>query len=237
MGDPQETIPQVTPTRDELAEKYSIQPLAHDVLAESMSHGEIVDRMRVIEQAAFKAGWDACAKREATPKGDAAPAEMSEEEMQNLPIERQYAYRRFPPSKVCGYVNIAASHRMGYQMAIREVIEGRIRLTPNRERERSEMKRLLLEARKVWFGLRFFERSFQGWYVLASYHHPDSITWRWSISFDPRRRGICWPKFGPGYSMGTKFLSPNGYLSAWLVFPLIGTFSLSTQAHMWRVKK
>ena len=92
------------------------------------------------------------------------------------------------------------------------------------------------EVNKIWYGLRFLEKSFQGWYVVASYHHPDSITWRWSISFDPRNRKLCWPRFGPGYFMGKKYLSPSGELSIWLVLPLIGTFSFNTQSHMWKTQ-
>lgn len=33
-------------------------------------------------------------------------------------------------------------------------------------------------------GLSFFERTnCKDWFVIASYHHPDSITWRWSLSY------------------------------------------------------
>lgn len=87
---------------------------------------------------------------------------------------------------------------------------------------------------KVWYGLKFFKKSFQGWWVLASYHHPDSITWRWSLSFDGRQKKRCWPKFGPGYFMGKKYRSPNGEFSLWIQIPFVGVVSLNTQAHMWR---
>lgn len=90
------------------------------------------------------------------------------------------------------------------------------------------------ELKKIWYGLRFFNKSFQGWWIIASYHHQDSITWRWSIIFDGRYSKICLPKFGPGYYMGTKYFSPNGDLSIWLVIPWVGTFSFNTQKHMWR---
>lgn len=93
------------------------------------------------------------------------------------------------------------------------------------------------ELLKIWQGLKFFNKSFQGWWVLASYHHPDSITWRWSVAFDGRNARLCLPKFGPSYYMGTKFLSPNGDFGCWLALPMIGVISLNTQAHMWRQKK
>jgi hypothetical protein len=88
--------------------------------------------------------------------------------------------------------------------------------------------------RKIWQGISFFKKSFQGWWVVASCHHPDSITWRWSISFDGRNTKLCWPKFGPSYSMGTKLFSPRGDIGFWICIPLVGTFGFNTQKHMWR---
>ena len=88
--------------------------------------------------------------------------------------------------------------------------------------------------RKILSGLRFFNKSYQGWWVLASYHHPDSITWRWSITFDGRNAKFCWPKFGPSFSMGKKYFSLSGDFGAWLVLPYIGTFSFNAQKPMWK---
>ena len=90
---------------------------------------------------------------------------------------------------------------------------------------------------KVLRGLTFFKKSFQGWWVIASYHHPDSITWRWSISLNQKWLKLCLPKFGPSYSMGTKYLAPNGDFGAWFTIPLIGTFGISTQQHLWKERK
>ena len=90
------------------------------------------------------------------------------------------------------------------------------------------------EIKKIWFGLRFFKRSFQGWWVIASYHHPDSITWRWCLSLDHRYgHWKCWPKIGPSWNMG-KWWTLNGNISFWFTIPLLGVFGFSTQEHMWR---
>ena len=62
--------------------------------------------------------------------------------------------------------------------------------------------------------------------VLAAYHHPNSITWRWAL---------YWNKH---YRLTFKILSwcryPDGHGSATLTLPFIGGLTLSTQAHMFR---
>lgn len=63
--------------------------------------------------------------------------------------------------------------------------------------------------------------------VLASYHHPASITWRWSLSWSRPRVWFRWP----AYSFHR---TPNGYNSYSVGLPLVGGFMLSTQPHMWR---
>ena len=88
--------------------------------------------------------------------------------------------------------------------------------------------------RKIWKGLTFFKKTFQGWWVVAAYHHPDSITWRWSLSFDGRYPKKGWPKIGPGFYMGKEWRAPNGNFSAWLRIPFIGSFSFNTQDHLWK---
>lgn len=98
------------------------------------------------------------------------------------------------------------------------------------------MRQLWLEVYKVWYGVRFFERTNSPEsFVLASYHHPDSITWRWSVWYSkPRRAEWCWPKIGPGYKMGTNYWASNGYFSGWIRLPYVGGVSLNTQPAMWR---
>ena len=86
-------------------------------------------------------------------------------------------------------------------------------------------------------GLSFFERTnCKDWFVIASYHHPDSITWRWSLSYylPTKKTYWRWPKIKPGYFCGQKYRSPNGNFSGGINIPLIGSFWVSTQEHMWR---
>lgn len=89
------------------------------------------------------------------------------------------------------------------------------------------------KRRKKHYMYKWVKKDPEYGYLVA--HHPDSLTWRFLLSFDHRNRRLCWPKFGPSYSMGTKYRSPNGdEFSAWAELPLIGTFSFSTQKHMWK---
>ena len=82
-------------------------------------------------------------------------------------------------------------------------------------------------------GLRFFERTnMVNTFLIASYHHPRSITWRWAIYLDRKDTSFRF-RFGPGYSMGKKYYSPNGEFSLWVGLWLIGTISLNIQKHMW----
>ena len=100
---------------------------------------------------------------------------------------------------------------------------------------RKERRKIM---KKMWQGLSFFKKSFQGWWVVASYHHPDSITWRWMLSLDGRYgKWKCLPKFGPSYYGGTKFKSPSGDIGFWFNIPLVGQFGFSTQKHMFIEKK
>lgn len=67
-------------------------------------------------------------------------------------------------------------------------------------------------------------------YVLG-YHPPDSITWRWSLWLV--RSNLSWSfKFGPSYSIGTKYLAPDGDFGGWFKASYLGTFSFNTQKHM-----
>ncbi len=89
---------------------------------------------------------------------------------------------------------------------------------------------------KIWQGLRFWRpANRKGWLVLASYHHPDSITWRWSLDYYASTRPWqIFPLYGPSYNNGKSWRSPSGCFSGWLRIPFLGFLSLSTQSHMWR---
>ena len=61
-------------------------------------------------------------------------------------------------------------------------------------------------------------------YVLASWHHPASITWRWALYWWPPRRS--W--FGFSHQRH----NCGGHTS--LTLPLAGTLSFAWQQAMWR---
>jgi hypothetical protein len=85
------------------------------------------------------------------------------------------------------------------------------------------------------YGLKFFSKTNSvGRTILVSYHHPDSITWRWYLDFTTLEKIRLYPSFGPSYSMGSKFISPSGDFGAWLLIPFVGVFSIGTQKNMWR---
>lgn len=92
------------------------------------------------------------------------------------------------------------------------------------------------QLRKIWRGLRFFQRTNgEGWYIIVSYHHPDSITWRWSLSYHTtEHRAWRFPMVKPSYAMGTKYWAANGYFGGYLALPFVGAISLNTQPAMWR---
>lgn len=91
------------------------------------------------------------------------------------------------------------------------------------------MRRLI----RSLLGFSFFRRTnCEGSYVLAAFHHPDSITWRWCVWYDkPRSFKIA---LGPNYNLGTSWRSPNGDFGGWLTLGPLGQFSFSTQQPMWR---
>jgi hypothetical protein len=71
--------------------------------------------------------------------------------------------------------------------------------------------------------------------LLAAWHHPRSITWRWAVYWNRGTRRLL-PAIEGGY-WGGKFFSPSGELSATFRLPLwLGSLSIRTQAHMWRQK-
>jgi len=81
-------------------------------------------------------------------------------------------------------------------------------------------------------GLTFFTRMhangtpIDSW-NLASYHHPNSITWRWVICYSRRKAGRTGAYFMRVYRrQGFNF-------HAGINLPIIGSLSVQTQPHMW----
>lgn len=81
-------------------------------------------------------------------------------------------------------------------------------------------------------GLSFFKRShcngtpIRSW-LLAAYHHPRSLTWRWGIWYSMRKAGKTGVYFMRVYrSQGFNF-------HAGINLPLFGSVSMQTQPHMW----
>lgn len=78
-------------------------------------------------------------------------------------------------------------------------------------------------------GLTLFSRTMpQRRWLIASWHSPHSLTWRWFVDFYLFDRGHrrAWP-------LGWKYGRPNGNLSCGFVVPWVGAFSLQTQKPMW----
>jgi len=64
-------------------------------------------------------------------------------------------------------------------------------------------------------------------YNIASYHHEDSITWRWVLSYSLRKAGKTGVYFLRTYrGRGFNF-------HAGINIPVLGSLSLQTQPHMW----
>lgn len=59
---------------------------------------------------------------------------------------------------------------------------------------------------------------------LASFHHPDSITWRWALYWN---KNLSWA------SGASTWKAPNGNGSISFRLPWIGGLSLAWQEHMW----
>ena len=67
-------------------------------------------------------------------------------------------------------------------------------------------------------------------WVLAAYHHPDSITWRLSVCYSKRKAGKTGVYFMRVYrDQGFNF-------HAGINIPLLGSISIQTQPHMWECK-
>ena len=63
-------------------------------------------------------------------------------------------------------------------------------------------------------------------WVLAAYHHPDSITWRWGLSFSIRVDGRA------GFYFMRVYRGQGFNFHAGANIPFIGSVSLNTQPHM-----
>lgn len=79
-------------------------------------------------------------------------------------------------------------------------------------------------------GFSLFKRGFgpdgpSDFYVLASWHHPASITWRWALYWHPPRRSTRFARMWVRHNCG-------GH--ATLTMPLIGSLAVSWQDAMWR---
>lgn len=83
--------------------------------------------------------------------------------------------------------------------------------------------------KKIWKGLIFLKRTnVPRSRVLMGFHHPDSITWRWSV----------WLNFGPNKIIWPIIFrqSSNGYEHVKIEIPFVGSLSINTQPPMWRTK-
>lgn len=81
-------------------------------------------------------------------------------------------------------------------------------------------------------GFSFFQRTHSNGkptddFVVVAYHHPDSITWRFVISYSRKSNkffaGFCRVYRGCGFNFHARFM-----------VPLVGSLSIRTQPHMWR---
>ena len=81
-------------------------------------------------------------------------------------------------------------------------------------------------------GLSFFTRQhcngtpIRSW-TIAAYHHPDSLTWRWLISYSARKSG----RAGVYACSGIRAMGFNFH--AGINLPILGSLSIRTQPHMW----
>lgn len=80
-------------------------------------------------------------------------------------------------------------------------------------------------------GLSFFDfnTNWKGFNV-ASYHHPNSLTWRWVLSYYApcRRTAFLFPKF---------INLSRGRIRLQLTLPLLGCLVFNTQDHCWKNKQ
>jgi hypothetical protein len=103
-------------------------------------------------------------------------------------------------------------------------------------------KMYLFGFRKERFGWKFvfplgFELGFVWHYCdgesskssasLFSWHHPKSITWRFSFAWVKPSKWFYVPKI-------KWHRTPNGYNWYSITLPMGGSFTLNTQEHMWR---
>lgn len=82
-------------------------------------------------------------------------------------------------------------------------------------------------------GLTLFKRMhsngkpINSW-IVASWHNPRSITWRWSISYSRKNPD----KYGAHFFRVYRHV-PGINFQAGINLPILGSISISTQPHMW----
>lgn len=82
-------------------------------------------------------------------------------------------------------------------------------------------------------GLKFFTRQhrngtpIRSW-TLASYHHPNSLTWRWVISYSARKAGRT------GVYAMRVYRNRGFNFHAGINLSILGSLSIQTQPHMWK---
>ena len=81
-------------------------------------------------------------------------------------------------------------------------------------------------------GFSFFKRQhsngtpIRSW-TIAAYHHPQSITWRWVVSYSTRKAG----RTGVYAMRVYRYAGFNFH--AGINLPVLGSISIQTQPHMW----
>jgi hypothetical protein len=65
--------------------------------------------------------------------------------------------------------------------------------------------------------------------VIAAYHPPRSITWRWALDWDRPLRLLCRPRFN---RCKPAPFSEMGRIA--IILPIVGGLSLRWQPYMWR---
>jgi hypothetical protein len=66
--------------------------------------------------------------------------------------------------------------------------------------------------------------------VIAAYHPPRSITWRWALDWTRPVKLLCLPRCG-------RWSSPHREQgSIWFALPIVGGLHLRWQPYMWRDK-
>lgn len=88
----------------------------------------------------------------------------------------------------------------------------------------------------MFSGLSFFKRMHSNGtpidsYTIASFHHPQSITWRWGIWYSKRKNGRT------GFYFRRVYKDRGFNFHSGLNLPILGSISIQTQPHMWDKKR